>query len=557
MPTTGLWLVGARGSVATTAVTGLLALRAGLIAPTGCVTESEPFAGVGLPGWDQLVVGGHDVVHTPLDKRAEQLAESGLIPHRVLAAVVAGLRTVDANIRDGYHPATHTGAQSVAAARLAADITDFRTRHGLSRVVVVNVSSTEPPVPHLAEHDDLAALERALDDPTRTVLPPSSLMAYAALLADCSFVDFTPSPGIRLPALHALAVSRGLPYAGSDGKTGETLLRTVLAPMFTARALKVRSWSGTNLLGGGDGANLADPTQAQGKLDSKARGLAALLGEGVTAPLHIDNVPDLGEQKTAWDHVSFEGFLGARMSLQLTWTGLDSALAAPLVLDLARLTSAAHAAGESGPLGALAFFFKDPVGSDEHRFAEQTRMLTEWAQTLRADPAPTRILPAVPRPEYPTDREPASTPESALPPYEPLEESAPAQEPTQGMAPPPYEPAPPAQEPTQQLAPPPGNAGQGPARESAQAPPPYEPVSTPPGDDRKLSANPPPYQPAEGTDPAPADENSQVSDPAESYPQSANDPQPRSSTRLLSEPLGTLDSGPPPGEGGGIPTYRP
>ena len=94
----------------------------------------------------------------------------------------------------------------------------------------------------------------------------------------------------------------------------------------------------------------------------------------MTAPLHIDNVPDLGEQKTAWDHVSFEGFLGARMSLQLTWTRLDSSLAAPLVLDLARLMAAAHAAGQVGPLAALAFFFKDPIGSDEHRFAEQTKL---------------------------------------------------------------------------------------------------------------------------------------------------------------------------------------
>jgi myo-inositol-1-phosphate synthase len=514
--------------VATTAVTGLLALRAGLIAPIGCVTESEPFAGVGLPGWDQLVVGGHDVVHTPLDKRAEQLAESGLIPHRVLAAVAAGLRAVDANIRDGYHPATHTGAQSVAARRLAADLTDFRSRHGLERVVVVNVSSTEPPVPYLAEHDDLAALERALDDPTRTVLPPSSLTAYAALLAGCSYVDFTPSPGIRLPALHALAVSRGLPYAGSDGKTGETLLRTVLAPMFTARALKVRSWAGTNLLGGGDGANLADPTQAQGKLDSKARGLAALLGEGVTAPLHIDNVPDLGEQKTAWDHVSFEGFLGARMSLQLTWMGLDSALAAPLVLDLARLVATAHAVGKSGPLGELAFFFKDPVGSDEHRFAEQTRMLTEWAQTLHTA---TRTLPA-PLETYGQEalgtEAPASTP--------PVQPSPPPYEPTQGLAPAPGEQAGPAQ---------------------GLVPPPYEPVPTPAEEARELSANPPHHQPTEGSDTPPPYESPQVNAPTESYPQSANDPQPRSSTRLLSDPLGTLESGPPPGEGGGIPQYRP
>jgi myo-inositol-1-phosphate synthase len=106
------------------------------------------------------------------------------------------------------------------------------------------------------------------------------------------------------------------------------------------------------------------------------------LGESVTAPLHIDNVANLGERKIAWDHVAFEGFLGAQMSLQFTWDGYDSALAAPLVLDLARLMSAAHADGQSGPLPALAFFFKDPVGTDEHRFAEQTRMLAEWAARL-------------------------------------------------------------------------------------------------------------------------------------------------------------------------------
>jgi myo-inositol-1-phosphate synthase len=383
MSGTGLWLVGARGSVATTAVVGLLALRARLVEPIGCVTERPDFAGVPLPAWEDIVVGGHDIVHTPLEKRAEQLADAGLIPHRVLTATATGLRAVDARIRDGYHPATHTGAQADAVARLVSDITTFRATHGLDRVVVVNVSSTEPPVPALPEHSSLELLTEALADPARTVLPPSSLMAYAALRAGCAFVDFTPSPGVRLPVLHDLAVSLGLPYAGSDGKTGETLLRTVLAPMFTSRALRVRSWAGTNLLGGGDGANLADPSQARGKLESKARGLAELLGEGVTAPLHIDNVPDLGEQKTAWDHVSFEGFLGARMTLQFTWAGLDSSLAAPLILDLTRLVAAAHAAGQYGPLPSLAFFFKDPVATTEHRFAQQTEMLTSWARDLQ------------------------------------------------------------------------------------------------------------------------------------------------------------------------------
>ncbi|SDW26483.1 myo-inositol-1-phosphate synthase [Amycolatopsis xylanica] len=379
---TGVWLVGARGSVATTATVGLLALRARVAGPTGCVTELPAFAGVPLPTWDDLVLGGHDIVHTGLEKRAEQLVDAGVFGHAVLTAVRSGLSAVDTEIRDGYHPAAHSGAQADAAARLSADIRAFAERHDLARVVVLNVSSTEAPCPLLPEHENLALLERAMADPARSVLPPSSLSAYAALRAGCPYVEFTPSAGITLPALRQLAEREGLPYAGCDGKTGETLLRTVLAPMFTARALKVRSWSGTNLLGGGDGETLADPVTAGSKLDSKARGLAALLGGQVTAPLHIDNVPDLGETKTAWDNVSFEGFLGARMSLQFTWTGYDSALAAPLILDLARLVTAAHAAGQRGALTELGFFFKDPLGSDEHRFAEQTRRLLDWAATL-------------------------------------------------------------------------------------------------------------------------------------------------------------------------------
>ncbi|NUT51138.1 MAG: myo-inositol-1-phosphate synthase [Saccharothrix sp.] len=375
---TGLWLIGARGSVATTVVSGLLALREGLVPATGCVTERPELAGVALPAWSDLVVGGHDIAQTPLEKRAELLAHAGVLPHHVMECVRPGLREVDREIRT----ADFAGVQADVARRLAADITSFRERRRLARVVVVNVSSTEPPVPPLPEHADLAALEPAMADPGRAVLPPSSLAAYAALTAGCPFVEFTPSTGIALPALDELARRQGLPYAGRDGKTGETLLRTVLAPMFTARGLRVRSWAGTNLLGGGDGATLEDPAHADSKLKSKANGLAALLGGDVTAPLHIDNVPDLGETKTAWDHVSFEGFLGARMSLQFTWTGLDSALAAPLVLDLARLVAAAHAAGETGALGALAFFFKDPLGTGEHGFAEQTRVLHEWARGL-------------------------------------------------------------------------------------------------------------------------------------------------------------------------------
>ena len=127
-------------------------------------------------------------------------------------------------------------------------------------------------------------------------------------------------------------------------------MKSALAPAFAARALKVRSWSGMNLLGGGDGAALADPARAQSKLDSKGRLLEEILGYPVEAPIHIEDVRDMGEWKTAWDHIVFEGFLGVRMKLQFTWEGCDSALAAPLILDLVRLAALALERGEAGVL---------------------------------------------------------------------------------------------------------------------------------------------------------------------------------------------------------------
>jgi myo-inositol-1-phosphate synthase len=378
--TTGVWFIGARGSVATTAMAGAAAVRAGLVQPTGLVTESPGFPAAGLPDLADLRFGGHDVTATPLVKRLDQLAEAGVVPPAVAAAVRADLAGIEDDLRpgrlmDGVTP------QAEAAATLITDLQDFRERHNLSRVVVINVSSTEPPVYPRPEHADLEALEAALRD-HHDLLPASSLYAYAAFRAGCSFVDFTPSTGPSLPALDALARRNAVPYAGSDGKTGETLVRSALAPMFTSRALRVRSWSGTNLLGGGDGETLADPVAAASKTASKRRGLAETFGYPVNGEVHIDYVPDLGDWKTAWDHISFDGFLGVRMTMQFTWQGCDSTLAAPLVLDLARLTAHAHACGEVGPLAPLAFFFKDPVGTAEHNLTLQYRALCDWAERL-------------------------------------------------------------------------------------------------------------------------------------------------------------------------------
>jgi len=362
-PRVGVWLIGARGSVATTAVAGCAAVASGLHAPTGMVTETALFAGRGLPSLSSLVFGGHDTVDCPLPKRAEALAAEGVLPHGLPSAVAAELTAADREIRPGGPVPGDTRAPAELIEAFAADIRDFVRRCGLARAVVVNVASTEPA-------------------PTGTALPPSSLYAAAALSAGCPYVNFTPSTGLHHPALAALAHSSGLPYAGRDGKTGQTLLRSVLGPMFAQRALTVRAWSGTNLLGGGDGASLADPGAAAAKNAGKERVLADTLGTTPEGEVHIDDVRALGDWKTAWDHIAFDGFLGTRMILQTIWQGCDSALAAPLILDLARVVSRAHDIGLSGPLSELAFYFKDPVGEAPAGLGEQYAALAGLAGRL-------------------------------------------------------------------------------------------------------------------------------------------------------------------------------
>jgi len=314
-------------------------------------------------------------------KRAERLVDSGVVPAPLVPALRTELEQVDGRIRPGVD--AQAGPQPEAVARVEQDLRSFRDRHELDRVVVVDVASTERPV---LDHPGLASLEALQEAWSRgeAPLPASSVYAHAAFRAGCPFVEFTPSPGPTVAAVAELAERQGLPWAGSDGKTGETLVKSALAPMFATRALRVHSWASYNLLGGGDGRTLSDPASAASKITTKGEGLEAMLGHRVDGPLHIDYVPDLGDWKTAWDHVTFEGFLGVRMKMQFTWEGCDSALAAPLVLDLARIVARAHEVGRAGPLGELGFFFKSPVGSGEHRLSAQWTALTDFCAALEA-----------------------------------------------------------------------------------------------------------------------------------------------------------------------------
>jgi myo-inositol-1-phosphate synthase len=246
--------------------------------------------------------------------------------------------------------------------------------------VVVNLASTEP-VPAAALYawsaDDL---EKALDadDPR---IPASLLYAYTSIQAGCPYANFTPSGGASIPAIVELARTAGLPLAGRDGKTGETLMKTALAPMFPIRALTVEGWYSTNILGNTDGLVLADPDNKASKITSKAGVLEGILGYAPEGDVRIDYFKPLADHKVAWNFIQFRGWGGHRMRLQFTWEGTDSVLAAPLVLDIARLMLLAQDRGQSGSIGELGLFFKTPEGSSEMNLHHQYDALLRWVRT--------------------------------------------------------------------------------------------------------------------------------------------------------------------------------
>ena len=173
--------------------------------------------------------------------------------------------------------------------------------------------------------------------------------------------------------------------AGNDGKTGETLVKTVLAPLFVARNLRLKTWYGYNLLGNRDGESLSDPGRQVSKLKSKDSALTRLVNDpGLATKVTIDFADSLHDWKTAWDYIQFDGFLGARMNVQFCWQGSDSALAAPLVLDLVRFAELSQRRGETGPLPHLASFFKSPLAVERSEFPPAVRAAASLRPSGRA-----------------------------------------------------------------------------------------------------------------------------------------------------------------------------
>jgi myo-inositol-1-phosphate synthase len=395
----GVWLFGAYGGLGTTVVVGARGIARGLCGTQGLLTETPLAAGVGFAGFGDLVFGGHEVRSGDWAQSAAEIQQAnGAIPWPLLQAlrpelrkqsreVVRGVlvnagRTIDRLVE---HRPDERQPLRAQIERVQADLRAFQRRHRLDRIVCVNLVSTEPPLRLGKAQATLSAFERALDRDQRRVVRPSTLYAYAAASLGLPFVHFTPANATLVPAVRELFEHRGAPYMGRDGKTGETLVKSALAPMFRYRNLRVLSWQGYNMLGDRDGAVLADSENRSSKVATKDALLKGILGYPLHTHVGIDYVPSLHDLKTAWDFVHFEGFLGFKMALQFTWQGCDAILAAPIVLDLVRFADLAARAGHKGPMPWLSCFFKQPVGVDEHDLHRQWHLLSDYLARVRGE----------------------------------------------------------------------------------------------------------------------------------------------------------------------------
>jgi myo-inositol-1-phosphate synthase len=379
-------LVGAAGAVASTVVAGVEMMRKGT-PRFGMITETEIGKAVGVVPLEDIVFGGWDLRATDLYDAA---LGHGAIPRDRLAEVEKELRQQKPwpGVTSAAFLPSDLGANLVPAKSyrdelriMREQVENFKREHSLSRLVMVNLCSTERYCELSDVHRNIAAFEAALDANDERISPAMKYL-YLAITMGIAHANFTPSRS-NVPALEELSEKMGVPIAGEDGKTGQTLLKTVLAPAFVVRQLKVDGWYSTNILGNNDGRVLHDPGSNKTKVTSKKGVLDEILGYAVPDhQVHIHYYRPRGDAKEAWDNIDLLGFLGESMQLKVNFLCKDSILAAPLVLDLARLLDAAHRAGEKGVQRQLSLFFKSPYKSARHPLVhdlfEQHRLLTEW-----------------------------------------------------------------------------------------------------------------------------------------------------------------------------------
>jgi len=373
------------GAVATTAIAGVLAVRAKHATPVGSLTQLGHLMGadgeldgklaerVSLASLEDLVFGGWDPI--PDDAytaavRAAVLERRHLDPIRAELEAIRPMPAVfDSRwVRRLDGPNVKKGTLRQKAEALLADVRGFMERNRCARGVMVWTGSTEIYTEVGAVHRSLAAFEKGLDadDPT---IAPSMIYAWAALKAGIPFLNGAPNLSQDIPALRELAEVNGACTGGKDFKTGQTLMKTTIAPMLRARMLGLDGWFSTNILGNRDGEVLDDEQSFKTKEVSKLGVLDQILSPTLHPELYgksdhkvtIHYYPPRGDNKEGWDAIDIFGWLGYPMQIKVNFQCRDSILAAPLVLDLALLADLGQRAGGRGPQEWLSFFFKSPV----------------------------------------------------------------------------------------------------------------------------------------------------------------------------------------------------
>jgi len=388
----GVWIVGVSGSVATTAMAGVAALAKRKTKPTGLVTALPQFKRARFRAFDSMVFGGHEIRKPDLLGELRALhANSGLLSPEIIKLAGPLLRRTARRVRPGTAIGCGKPVDDMATLRLISakrpagvvrrirkDLADFQKQTRCDRLVVVNLASTEPPFKRKPCHKSLAALRTALGKAGPSPLPASSLTCMAALELGAAYINFAPSLGPDVPAFAELADETGGVMTGSDGKTGETLCKSVIAPLFAMRNFQILSWVGHNIFGNRDADVLDDPVNKASKIKSKDHLVQSIVGYSPETLVTIEKIKSMGDWKTAWDHIHYEGFLGTKMVMQFIWQGCDSILAAPLVLDLVRLAALALDRGDSGALAPAACFFKSPLGAEEQDMFKQFQALETY-----------------------------------------------------------------------------------------------------------------------------------------------------------------------------------
>jgi myo-inositol-1-phosphate synthase len=411
----GVLLVGL-GAVSTTFVAGVEAIKRGLAKPVGSLTQMGTIRlgkrtdnnvprikdFVPLAELDDIVFGAWDIFP---DNAFDAAMNAGVLDKDLLNQVseqLASLKPMAAVFEQNYVKRLHgdnvkTGKNKMdLAEQLIDEIARFKADNGCDRLVMVWAASTEIFLEESDVHRSLEAFERAMYD-NDPAIAPSMIYAYAALKSGVPFANGAPNLSVDIPALVKLADEMRVPICGKDFKTGQTWMKTIVAPGLKARMLGLDGWYSTNILGNRDGEVLDDPENFKTKEESKLSVLEHILQpevypdlyEGFSHVVRINYYPPRGDNKEGWDNIDIFGWLGYKMQIKIDFLCRDSILAAPLCLDLALFLDLAQRAGMKGVQEWLSFYFKSPQTAPglypEHDIFIQLMKLKNTLRHLRGE----------------------------------------------------------------------------------------------------------------------------------------------------------------------------